>query len=138
MRARNHRSAFTLIEVMVVVIIIAALASMVVVNLMGVPDSARKRIARGSMAEIDVALKLYRLETGSYPKELSALRAVPSGVEGRTEPYLSGEPLDPWEQQFRYKCPGSHNTTGYDLYSIGPNKVDDNGGTDDIANWKKE
>ena len=77
----------------------------------------------------------YRLDAGSYPKDLQTLLVVPPGHTGA---YLESEALDPWGQPFRYKYPGTHNPGGYDLYSIGPNKVDDGGSGDDIANWKRE
>ena len=134
MRRKTNRG-FTLIEVMIVVIIIAAMASMVAPYLMDVPDRAKIKIARGSMENIGVALKLYRLDAGSYPKDLQTLLVVPPGHTGG---YLERDALDPWEQPFRYKYPGAHNPGGYDLNSIGPNKVDDGGTGDDIANWKRD
>jgi len=139
MRTRNQRSAFTLIEVMIVVIILAALAAMVVPYLGDVPDRAKVKIAQTEIGGIGTALQLYKLETGSFPKDLNALKSVPQGVAGRTTRYLMTDPIDPWGSMFRYKCPASHSDTpGYDLYSIGPNKLDDNGANDDIVNWKQE
>lgn len=139
MHTRDPRSAFTLIEIMIVVIILAALAAMVVPYLGDVPDTAKSRIARMDIKSIGTALQLYKLETGSFPKELSALLSVPQGVAGRTTKYLMNDPMDPWGAQYKYKCPGGHNNTpGYDLYSTGPNKLDDNGANDDITNWKQD
>jgi len=135
---KNERSGFTLIEIMIVVIIIAALASMVTPYLMDIPDRAKAKIARGSIENIGVALKLYMLDTGRYPNDLNSLLSVPPGVAGRTSPYLESPPEDPWGSTFKYKFPGAHSKGGFDLWSIGPNKADDSGGNDDICNWKKE
>ncbi|MEI6969966.1 MAG: type II secretion system major pseudopilin GspG [bacterium] len=139
MRTRNPRSAFTLIEIMIVVIILAALAAMVVPYLGDVPDTAKSRIAKVEIKSIGTALQLYKLETGGFPKDLAALQSVPQGVAGRTTKYLMNDPIDPWGAQYKYKYPGTRqNTPGYDLYSTGPNKFDDNGATDDITNWKQD
>ena len=41
--------------------------------------------------------------------------------------------LDPWEQVLVYRCPVNESPTGFRLYSIGPNGVDEKGGGDDIS-----
>ena len=124
-------NGFTLIEVLIVVIIIAALASMVTPFLMGIPDSTKRKIAFGDMRSINTALNVYRLDHGSYPKSLDALR---SG--DRAEPYLQIDPIDPWGNKYRYKFPGTVNPIGYDLYSMGPDGVDKGGGDDDVPSWE--
>ena len=42
-------------------------------------------------------------------------------------------PLDPWGEPYQYRSPGTHNKTGYDLFSKGPDKTE--GTEDDIGNW---
>lgn len=128
---------FTLIEVMIVVIIIAALAFMVTPYLMDVPDRMKEQIAVADMKSIDTALKVYRLENRQYPMSLGALMKVPSVVKGRKTPYLEKEPEDPWGLWYQYKYPGTRSVLGYDLYSAGANGVPEDGEGDDIANWKK-
>lgn len=139
MKARDRRSAFTLIEVMIVVIILAALAAMIVPYLGDVPNQAKIKITTAEISQIGTSLQLYKLEAGSFPKDLGVLKAVPQGVPGRTSPYYFKDLNDQWGSPFKYKFPGSHNNTpGYDLYSAGPNKADDNGGGDDISNWEQK
>ena len=36
--------------------------------------------------------------------------------------------------EYVYRCPGIHDTNGYDLYSLGPDGVGKTG--DDIGNWQ--
>ena len=131
------RSGFTLIEVLVVGIIIMSLAFMVTPYLMDLPDRMKEKIVWGDMDGIDMALKIYRLETGFYPRGLTSLMSVPPGVKGRKMPYLEREPTDPWGKQYQYKYPGTRSNLGYDLYSAGPDGVPDNGENDDIANWER-
>ncbi len=138
---RAKTSAFTLIEILIVIIIIAALASMVVPRLSGRSEMAKKAIAEADIrSNIGTALRLYELENGNYPtteQGLKALMTKPSSdpvPQNWNGPYLENEPIDPWKKPYGYKCPGVHNTISYDLYSLGK---DGNEGTDDdIGNWK--
>jgi general secretion pathway protein G len=123
---------FTLIELMVVVVIIAALASMVAVKLVERADEAKEKIARGDMSSLDLALKMYRLDVGTYPASDPGLDALLSAAAGK-EPYLERPPLDPWGRKYIYGFPGNRNPGGYDLSSAG--KDGREGTQDDIGNW---
>jgi len=132
---------FTLIELMIVVIIIAALAAVVVPRLAGRSEQAKIAIAQADInSNIAMALKLYELDNGNFPSSqqgLNALLSRPSSSPVPTNwngPYLEKKAIDPWKNPYQYKCPGVHNKTGYDLYSIGK---DGSGETkDDIGNWE--
>lgn len=136
MKRNRSNEGFTLIEAMIVVIIVAALASMVAPYLMGIPDRMKIKIVEADMQRLDTALKLFRLENDSYPSALGVLLKVPDAVKGRKEAYLEKEPRDPWGEWYQYKFPGARSIVGYDLYSMGPNKNDDGGEGDDIGNWQ--
>ena len=43
--------------------------------------------------------------------------------------------IDAWGNAFQYSCPGTNNTSSYDLKSIGVDGVPDN--DDDVCNWKR-
>ncbi len=135
------KKGFTLIELMVVVIIISALAAMVVPRLTGRTEQARIAIADSDInSNIATALKLYELDNGNYPtteQGLNALLSKPSSAPvplSWNGPYLEKRPVDPWKNEYKYKCPGAHNPTGYDLYSVGKDGVE--GTADDVNNWK--
>lgn len=137
----DKRLAFTLIELMIVVIIIAALAAMVVPRLSGRSEQAKATIAEADIAaNIGTALKLYELDNGSFPTTEQGLNAliskpssnpVPKNWKG---PYLEKKPLDPWKNPYQYKSPGVHNTMTYDLYSLGKDGAE--GTDDDVKNWE--
>ncbi len=132
MSTQGNRQGFTLIELMIVVIIIAALAAMVAPNLIGQSDVAKDNIARGDLSHLDTALKLYRLDNGAYPTTDAGVDALL--VATKKEPYLERKPLDPWGRKYQYRCPGVHRTTSYDLFSMG--RDGKSGTDDDIKNWE--
>jgi len=128
-------AGFTLIELMVVVIIIAALAGMVLPRVLPASDEAKANISRGDIAGITTALKLYRLHHDSYPTTEEGLDVLLQAPSSKTwnEPYLEKKAVDPWKRSYKYKYPGSRNTTGFDLWSVGADAQD--GTEDDVANW---
>ncbi len=137
----NHQKAFTLIELMIVIVIIAALAAMVIPRLSGRSEDAKIAIAQADInSNISLALKLYETDNGAYPtteQGLAALIAQPSASPAPAHwkgPYLEKSFLDPWKNPYQYKCPGAHNPSGYDLYSLGKDGVE--GSADDITNWQ--
>lgn len=138
----NFRAAFTLIEIMLVVLIIGILAALAVPRLVGRSQEARLTAALADIeSNISVALDLYELDNGTYPSTeqgLGALIEKPTGSPTPANwngPYLKKIPKDPWARPYTYKSPGEHNTTTFDLYSWGPDGVE--GSQDDVANWEK-
>lgn len=104
---------FTLIEIMVVVVILAVLASIVVPKIMSRPDEARIVAARADIAGITQALKLYRLDNSFYPSTEQGLQALVTAPWGAPIPsnwkrggYLERLPKDPWGNEYRYLNPG--------------------------------
>ena len=137
---RGNR-AFTLIELMLVVIIIGVLAAMVIPRLAGRSEQARQAAAKADIeANIATALDLYELDCGQYPtteQGLSALVTKPSSAPVPDEwrgPYIKKLPLDPWKRPYIYKSPGEHNIGDYDLSSWGRDGAE--GGGDDVVNWE--
>jgi prepilin-type N-terminal cleavage/methylation domain-containing protein len=65
---RTKRAAFTLLELIVVVAIVTALAGTVVVQLASVDDRARSDVARRQLEEVRQAVLRFRQDTGSLPR----------------------------------------------------------------------
>ena len=131
--------AFTLVELMLVVIIIGVLAAMVVPRLAGRSEQAKIARSKADIAAIGLALDLYELDAGQYPNSLEELiaNAAPSGLSDEAKakwngPYLKkGLPKDAWGRPYSYKKESQHNQD-FDLSSLGP---DGQPGNDDVANW---
>ncbi|MEP6999041.1 MAG: type II secretion system major pseudopilin GspG [bacterium] len=144
MIARARRAGFTLIEVLVVVVIIAVLASIVAPNVFRHVDTAKNVAAQAQIATLSAALDAYRLDNGRYPtteQGLAALWQAPASAPRPTNwrgPYLRQQvPADPWGAPFVYRAPGEHSPTAFDLSSLGTDgAVGGTGDAADITSWK--
>jgi len=134
-----RKKAFTLVELMLVVIIIGILVAMVVPRMAGRSEQAREGVAKADVdLNIATALKLYELDNGAFPttdEGLNALLSAPSSATNWRGPYLEKKPLDPWGRAYQYKSPGTHRTHDYDLFSFGRDGVES---SDDVGNWEEE
>jgi general secretion pathway protein G len=142
---RGHHG-FTLIELMVVIVILGILAGLIIPRIMGRPEEARRMKAVIQMEGLETALRLYKLDNGTYPSTeqgLQALVEAPTVGElpraWREGGYLEkGKvPKDPWGNDYVYLSPGLHGD--YDLISYGPDG--EPGGEDeneDINSWELE
>jgi len=136
--ASRARAGFTLIELLLVMVIIAILAAVVVPKFVGRSEQARVTRAKADVNILGTALNSMEIDTGSYPATLDGLVTQPANnAEDWHGPYIErGVPVDPWKHPYVYKYPGQHNTTGFDLSSMGPDGQE--GGGDDIDNWSTE
>jgi general secretion pathway protein G len=133
---RNAHSAFTLVEILLVVTIIGILAALVIPRIAGTGERARVTAAQADInGGIKSALGQYEVDNGFYPKSLQDLIQQPGNAKNWHGPYLDNLPLDPWQNPYIYYYPGKHNPTSYDLLSVGPDGKE--GTDDDIGNWMK-
>jgi general secretion pathway protein G len=137
----SSQSGFTLLEIMLVVVIIGMLITVAVVRLGGQTERARLVTARRQIDAYKTALGLYDLDNGLFPTQEQGLNALNASPGGTTLPNWKGPYLDPpvlrpdpWGHPYIYRYPGQKITSGYDLFSAGPNGVE--GDEDDIGNWQ--
>lgn len=134
---RFQRAAFTLVEMLLVLVILATLAAIVIPKLSGRAQQAKVTAAHTQISSFETALDSFEVDTGAYPRSLDALSSEPSGVQNWKGPYLAkGVPLDPWGNNYTYSYPGKNNPSGYDIMSMGPDGRA--GGDDDVTNWDKK
>ena len=135
---RLRQRAFTLIELLLVLVILGILAAIVVPKFAGRTEQARLTAAQSQISTFGTALDAFEVDNGSYPKGKSGLNDLmvqPRDTQNWRGPYMKSEvPLDPWGHAYVYECPGKHNPSSYDLMSLGPDGRA--GSEDDIANWQ--
>lgn len=141
-RNRVRRQAFTLIEVLLVLVILVVLASIAGTNYARIQKTANINAAKTQIGALDTPLETYRLDIGDYPTTDDGLEALLSSPSGDSEdkwagPYLKKPvPNDPWGQPYQYEYPGTHDDAVPDVWSMGPDRA--NGTDDDIGNWVEE
>jgi general secretion pathway protein G len=139
--SRRRIQAFTLIEVMVVVAILAVLAALIVPKVMSRPDEARVVAARQDIAALLQGLKLYRLDNLRYPSTEQGLAALiarptlaPVPPNWKAGGYLERLPRDPWGSPYQYLNPGLRGEI--DVLSFGADGAPGGEGFDaDIGSW---
>jgi general secretion pathway protein G len=119
------RSAFTLIELLLVLVIIAVLAAVVVPKMVGRTEDAKKKATQGSLSGIKTALEAFEVDNGRFPSTSEGLMALvnaPSGLTNWHGPYVDKTHIqaDAWGNPYVYRFPGTQNPGGFDLLSTGP------------------
>lgn len=141
--SRPGQRGFTLIELMVVIAILALLGGIVAPRVMDRLKKAKPDKASIDIERIGLALDMYAADNGEYPTTEQGLQSLISKPTSQPEPMNWNGPyvkptkfLDPWNNQYVYESPSTHEGYDYNLYSYGPDKQE--GGDDDITNWLEE
>jgi general secretion pathway protein G len=109
-----YKKAFSLIELMVVIIILGLLASFVLPSLTGKSEDAKEKIVCVQMKSIAQALKMYKIDNSSYPTTEEGLNLL---VEKK---YFEDNklPKDSWGQNYIYTSEGDN----FEIISLGADK----------------
>ena len=138
----TSRRAFTLLEIIVVIIVLALLAGLVAPQIFGRVGEAKGTTARTQIELLSTALDNYRLDNGSYPtteQGLGALRDKPTRAPVPQQwkgPYVrKAVPNDPWGRPYIYRFPGEQNAGTFELSSLGRDgQIGGTGEDGDISN----
>jgi len=131
---RKKQQAFTLLEIMLVVTIIAILMGAAIYRLAGNVEIAKHTAVTADVQALATQLKLYESMNGFFPTTEQGLQALVTQPETDPKParwyqLFKEVPKDPWHNNYIYRCPGVKNAGGYDLFSAGPDRIADT--TDD-------
>jgi len=139
-RHSSKRSAFTLLEIMLVVTIIALLLGSAIYAFKDKLGFAQDTRVRADIQSLSTTLLVYQGQNGFLPTTEQGLKALVTRPDSEPRPrqwrqQYDSVPLDPWGKEYLYVQPGKHNTSGYDLYSAGPDRIPDT--ADDVGNWSQ-
>lgn len=133
----------TLIEIMVVVAIIGAIAGLVTVNVMSFLGESRVETTKITIKNVEGALEQYKRKHSVYPSTEQGLQALVEKPSTGKVPdnypsggYMKDVPKDAWGEDLIYTSPG---TAGhpYEIISLGEDKSE--GGEElaaDIKNYE--
>jgi len=117
------KKAFSLIEVMIVIVILGLIASLVVPNLISQGEKAKEKLVCIQMKSLKNALDSFKVEEGSYPTTEEGLKALiqnPNLQKYQSYPtkgFLNSKklPKDPWGHRYIYV----NNNGDIDIISLG-------------------
>ena len=139
--SKAKSGAFTLIEIMVVVVILGILAATIIPQFMGTTTDAKIGAAKAHIAELESALERLYVNLDRYATANEGLKILvdaPTGDEATKwrGPYVKQLRKDPWGNEYQYRAPGVHHPTSFDLWSRGADGADGGQGeAADIGNW---
>lgn len=124
-----RRTAFSLLEMMLVVVIIGLLAGVVVFQFAGQSEQAHISTTKTKMHSVKQAIDSYIISNGTVPLSLEELTTG-------TSPYLATIPKDSWRNEYVYYPESDFLGKEYTLLSVG--KDGQEGTDDDIDLWVVE
>lgn len=141
-----RRSGFTLLELLIVLAIIVAIAAMVAPNLLSSQQDANIQTTRATIRTIEDAFKRKAVKNngvfddGSGPEVIRLLAQPWENVRGeQQDPLLEEVPRDAWNREFQYAYE-PNNDVKPRIWSFGPDG-EDNGGSndsDDVSNLRRD
>ena len=125
---RGFRKAFSLIELMIVIVILGLLAAMVMPALTGKGEAAKRDLVCVQMKSIyDGALDMYKIKNSVYPSTEEGLKVLTKDATYFKDGKM---PKDSWGQEFIY----INNDGVVDLISLAADKKE--GGKDEAKDIK--
>lgn len=132
-RCRPADAGFTLLELLVVLGILALLATIGYPQVLRYLGAARTETAKTQISAIATSLELYALDNGGFPPQQAGLNALvqpPSGARRWKGPYLKRAEglIDPWGHPYQYRVPGR--SSPFELVTLGRDNAPGGDGED--------
>src|SRR5437764_12863659 len=114
---RKKQQAFTLLEIMLVVTIIAILMGTAIYKLVGNVEIAKHTAVSADVQALGTQLKLFESMNGFFPTTEQGLQALVTQRETDPKParwsqLVKEVPKSPWHNNYIYRCPGVKNRRG--------------------------
>lgn len=126
MKKLNNERGMTLIEILIVLSIIGAIAYTLFGDVFLQADNAKIKITKGQIADLKKKIQIYKMDQAKYPESWDEL------VNNKV---IESVPVDSWGQELLLEVPGTHGGK-FDIWSIGPDEKPDT--EDDVVSWTKD
>lgn len=113
----NQRAAFSLVEVLVVLVIIGLLAGIVTVNVRGYLTRGKQDAAKTQISVFKQALETFYTGQNRYPTNDEGLQVLTQRSAAINESLMDAIPRDPWGNAYQYIQPGRNGP--YEVISFG-------------------
>lgn len=126
----SRKRAFSLVEIMIVVVIIGLMAGVITFSVAGYLSKAKTNKAKSDIATLSGAVDSYFLDKGRYPDNQEGLKAL-------VPQFIKVLQNDPWGHPYQYVQPGK--AGAFDIICFGADGREGGAGADaDITNWDVE
>jgi general secretion pathway protein G len=124
---------------MVVLMILALLASIAAPRVTKYLRKAKSQTAKIQVDALSAAIESFHLDTGRFPtvtEGLTVLESRPANASAWDGPYIKKHEslIDPWGAPYRYRIPGK--SVEFDVYTLGADgREGGDGDAQDVGNW---
>lgn len=138
-RQTSRWRGFTLLELMVVLTILALLASIAAPRVTKYLRRAKTQTAHIQVDALAAAVTAFHLDMGRFPSSDEGLKVLIDAPTDRANwdgPYIQKRDslVDPWGRPYLYKIPGR--VAEFDVYTLGSDQREGGqGDAQDVGNW---
>lgn len=142
---RRHPRGFTLLELLVVLGILALLATLVAPKVLGQLGKAKPQVTMQQVRNAATALQSFKLDTGRYPTTEEGLEILITKHDGAPNmdkwngPYFERKslPVDGWGVPLQYRAPAREEGYEFEVFSLGADNAEGGDGENkDIFSWQ--
>lgn len=125
---RPPRRAFSLVELMVVIVILALLSGVVAVSVRTYLIRSKQSVAKVEISKLIQALDSFYATMDRYPTNEEGIAVLAQTSDAFPAGLLQSIPNDPWGTPYEYRCPGTSDP--YEIICFGADKRSGGEGAD--------
>ena len=116
-KAPSRPGAFSLVELIVVMVILGMLSGLVAVQTRGYLVSSKQNAAKAEIATIVSAIDTFYADRARYPSVEEGLEVLAEPTPNFPDGFLKRVPRDPWGNRYELYVPG--NETAFEVVCFG-------------------
>jgi general secretion pathway protein G len=121
---KTAQAGFSLIEILLVMGIIAFIATLVATNLVGNAEKSKYAGSKAGVQKVAMAVNNYYIDVGQIPSSIDQLMTAPSNAQNWKGPYLQkSQMVDMWQNPYAFKT-DAKGSQGFVVISLGSDKAE--------------